>query len=214
MDPFLGLAVGIGLAAACGFRIFVPLLVMSIAANSGNLQLAAGFEWIATPEAMFAFGTATALEIAAYYIPAVDNLLDTVATPSAAVAGTIVTAACVANMDPFLTWSLAAIGGGGSALAVQGATTLTRFASTAGTGGLGNPLVSTAEAGGSATLSVLALAFPFVAAAAVLVAVFFIVKKAIALTRGRSAAKASAGPKVTIVDVQETPALPGSIDAS
>src|ERR1041385_6041987 len=102
MEPVLSFLVGVGLSAACGFRVFVPLLVVSMASSSGHLQLACGFEWMGSTAALIAFATATALEIAGYYLPWVDNLLDTVASPAAIIAGTIVTASLVADMSPFL----------------------------------------------------------------------------------------------------------------
>src|SRR5438445_8556680 len=160
METLLSICLGIGLSAACGFRIFVSLLVMSIAALSGHLTLAKGFEWIGSYPALIAFSVATLLEIAAYYIPWVDNLLDTIATPAAIIAGTLVTASLVTGTSPFLKWALAIIAGGGVAGIVQGTTVVARGASTAGTGGLANPLLATAELGGSVITAVLALLAP------------------------------------------------------
>lgn len=160
MDTFLSLCVGVGLAAACGFRVFVPLLVMSIASLSGHLTLAPSFQWIASYPALITFGVATVLEISAYYVPWLDNFLDTVASPAAVVAGTVVAASMVAGLDPFLQWTLAAIGGGGAAALVQAGSVLTRAASTAATGGLANPVVATAELGLSATSSVVWIFLP------------------------------------------------------
>ncbi|MGD9653323.1 MAG: DUF4126 domain-containing protein [Candidatus Dadabacteria bacterium] len=168
METLLAIFVGIGLAAACGFRIFVPLLVMSVASLSGQLTLSPEFAWIGTYPALAAFAIATIFEIAAYYVPWLDNLLDTVAVPAATVAGTIVMASAVSDMSPFLKWGLAVIVGGGVAGTVQGFTAITRIASTATTGGLGNSVVSTAEAGGSLVMSILALAVPVLAAILVL----------------------------------------------
>lgn len=177
METLLSIFVGVGLSAACGFRIFVPLLVMSIASLSGQLTLAPEFEWIGTYPALAAFGVATLFEISAYYIPWVDNLLDTVAIPAATVAGTIVMASAVAEMSPFLKWALAVIVGGGVAGTVQGLTSITRIASTATTGGLGNPVVSTVEAGGSVVMSILAIAVPVLAAVLVIAIMFFALRK-------------------------------------
>jgi hypothetical protein len=156
----MSVLVGLGLSAACGFRVFVPLLVVGIAARSGHLSLAAGFDWMGSDAALVAFGVATALEIAGYYIPWVDHVLDIVATPAAVVAGTLVTASMVTDMSPFLRWSLAVVAGGGIAGAVQVTTVVTRAASTASTGGLANPLVATAELGGSVVTSLMALIVP------------------------------------------------------
>jgi hypothetical protein len=162
METLLSIGLGVGLSAACGFRVFVPLLVMSVAAHAGHLSLAPGFEWIGTPPAVAAFAVATCLEIAAYFVPGVDNLLDAVATPAAIVAGTVVTAAAVSEMTPLLRWALAVIAGGGAAATVQVTTAFARGASTVTTGGLGNPLVATMELGGSITLSLLAIALPLI----------------------------------------------------
>lgn len=168
METALSVALGLGLAAACGFRIFVPLLLMSLAARAGALELAGGFTWIAGLPALIAFSVATALEIGAYFIPWVDNFLDSMATPAAVVAGGVVTASVVTDVEPWLRWTLLAIAGGGVAGAVQLGTVGVRQASVLGTGGLANPLVSGVEAVGSAGLTVLALALPAVALALVL----------------------------------------------
>jgi len=165
MDLLLGLLVGVGLSAACGFRVFVPLLGMSIASLSGHLTLASGFEWIGTWPALFAFGSATVLEIGAFYVPWIDNLMDTVATPAALVAGTMVTASQLGETSPFLKWSLAVIAGGGICGLVQSGTVITRAASSGSTGGLGNFAVSTVELVSSITMTFLVLVLPIIAIA-------------------------------------------------
>ncbi len=172
----LGICLGIGLSAACGFRVFVPLLVMNLASLSGHLHLAHGVEWIGSHPATIAFSVATALEIGGYYIPWVDHLLDTVATPVAVIAGTLVTASVVTDMSPFLKWTLAAIAGGGAAGLVQGGTVLVRGASTATTGGFGNPVVATLELLGALMTSLLALVAP-IAVVIVFVVVVLLVGK-------------------------------------
>ena len=173
MEILLSICLGIGLSAACGFRVFVPLLVMSIASLSGHLHLAHGFEWIGSSPALIALSVATALEIAGYYLPWVDHLLDTMATPAAVVAGTVVTASLVADMSPFLRWTLAVIAGGGAAGLVQATTVATRGASLVTTGGLGNPVVATLELAGAVVTSVLTLFVPVLVVA--LLAVFLVV---------------------------------------
>ncbi|MCM8528323.1 MAG: DUF4126 domain-containing protein [Lentisphaeraceae bacterium] len=170
MESLLAICVGIGLSAACGFRIFVPLLGLSIAANAGQLELASGFEWIGSPIAITAFAVATILEIGAYYVPWLDNLLDSITTPAAIVAGTILTGSMTGEMTPFLKWAVAIIAGGGTAGAIQSASVVLRGASTATTGGTGNAVVSTGELAGAATVTFLAIFIP--ALAAFLVAAF------------------------------------------
>jgi len=169
LDVILSVLVGVGLSAACGFRVFVPLMVISIASKTAHLALAPGFEWMGSWPALVAFSVATALEITAYYVPWLDNLLDSIATPAAIVAGIIVTAACVGDVSPFLKWTLAVIAGGGAAAGVQTVTVVARGASTATTGGIANWIVTTAENAGAAVVSALAVFVPLVAIAAIVV---------------------------------------------
>lgn len=187
METLLTIALGIGLAAACGFRIFVPPLVIGLAAQTGHLELAEGFRWMASTPALIVFGSATLLEVAAYYIPFFDNLLDTVATPSAVVAGVVVTASQVTELSPLLGWSIALVAGGGAAGAVQGLTTVTRGLSSVATGGFANPLLATVEAGGSLLMTVLAIVAPLVAVLLLAVGVLFVLQR---LTVVRSSAPA------------------------
>ena len=184
MEALLSIAVGLGLAAACGFRIFVPLLLISIAHKTDHLTLAEGFEWMGSTPAVITFACATLLEILAYYIPFFDNLLDTLATPSAVVAGIIATASQVGHMDPWLTWSVAIIGGGGAAGAVQGLTTITRQISSLATAGFGNPLVSTLEAGASFFFTILAIVVPLLAVLMLLIGLSYGTKKLIFRKKG------------------------------
>ena len=161
MELLLSIFVGLGLSAACGFRVFVPLLILSIAALGGQAHLTPQFGWIGTWPALIAFGVATVLEITGYYIPLIDHFLDTIATPAAVVAGSITTAALVTDLSPFLKWSLAIIAGGGLAGAVQSLTVVGRATSMVSTGGLGNHVVATTELVGAILISILSIALPF-----------------------------------------------------
>ena len=167
MELALSICLGIGLSAACGFRVFVPLLGMSVAALAGHLGLSHGFEWIGTWPACACFLTATALEVAAYYIPWVDNLLDSVATPAAVVAGTIIMAAVVSDMSPLMRWSLALIAGGGTAGVIQATSVALRGTSSVTTGGLANWIVASGELAVSVGTTVLSVLLPILTALAV-----------------------------------------------
>ena len=156
----LSVMVGVGLSAACGFRVFIPPLVIAIASKAGHITLGADFAWMGTDIALVSFGLAAVLEVGAYYIPWLDNALDAIAAPVAVVAGTLTSAAVFGDMSPWLKWSLAAIAGGGAAGAVQLTTTVTRGASSAHTGGMGNWVVSTVEGAGSIITAVLAIVIP------------------------------------------------------
>jgi len=177
METFLAIAVGIGLSAACGFRVFVPLLVMNLASLAGQLHLSSGFAWIGSYYATVAFSTATIVEILGYYIPWLDHVLDIVATPAAVIAGTVVTASVVTDISPFLKWTLALIAGGGIAGLVQGTTVALRATSSASTAGIGNPLFSTLELVGSMVMALLAVLVPILCLAIIAFFFIFVIRK-------------------------------------
>ena len=164
----MSILIGIALSATCGFRVFVPLLAVNIGTRAKDadgqplIELAAGFNWLSSDIAMMIFLVAAIFEIGGYYIPWIDNLLDSVASPAAIVAGTLITASFITGMDPWLQWLLALIAGGGVAGAVQATTVVTRASSPVTTGGLGNPIVSSVETSGAflgSALSILAAPF-------------------------------------------------------
>ena len=177
--------VGIGLSAACGFRVFLPLLVMNLASLTGYLPLAPGFEWVGGTPAMIVFATATVVELLAYYLPWMDNILDTITTPAAMVAGVVATASVLTDVSPLLKWTLAIIAGGGAAAIVQGVTSTLRLGSTALTGGAGNPVIATGEWIGAILTALLAILVPVICLVLLLLLVFFVVRKAGRLFFGR-----------------------------
>lgn len=177
METILSIAIGIGLSAACGFRVFVPFLVVNIAALTGYLQLSPNFEWIGSYPATIAFGTATLFEILAYYTPWLDHLLDVITSPAAIIAGTILTASFVTEVSPFLKWTLAIIAGGGTAALIQGATVALRAKSTTFIGGIGNPLISTIEGVGAVVTSLLAILVPVVCLLIIVLLCFWVIRK-------------------------------------
>lgn len=163
MNTALAICAGIALAAACGFRVFVPLLATALAAHLGYITPSPGMAWIAGTPALIILSVATVAEILGYYIPWVDHLLDTIASPAAVMAGTLAAAATFGNIDPALKWALALIAGGGAAAVFQSGTVVARAASGATTGGAGNPIVSTLENVGAIILSAIAILLPILA---------------------------------------------------
>ena len=152
----------------------MPLLAVSLAARTGWITLSPSFEWLGGTPAAVALATATILEIAAYYVPFFDNILDSVATPMAVVAGIVASASVLTDLPPWLQYAIAIIGAGGTAGAVQGATALLRLKSSAATAGLGNPVLATIELMSSVLLAVISLLFPLLAALLVFLLFLFI----------------------------------------
>lgn len=176
LSIFLSIALGVSLSAAAGFRVFVPFLIMSVAALSGHLSLGDSWSWIGTYPALLVFAIASVVEVVAYYVPLLDNVLDTITTPAAVIAGVLLTAASMTEVSPLLTWTLAIIAGGGTAALVQTGTVIVRGTSTMTTLGLGNFIVSTGELIGSAVASVLAIVLPLLAFILVILLLIWMVR--------------------------------------
>ncbi len=162
-ETLLSICLGIGLSASAGFRVFVPLFALSLAAYFNVWELNDSWSWIGSTSALVVLGVATLFEIFAYYMPYVDNLLDAITVPLATIAGTAIMVSTVADLSPVFTWAMAIIAGGGTAAAVAGTTSATRLASTTATAGIANPIVTTLETVTSIVGSVLAVFLPIVA---------------------------------------------------
>jgi len=170
-------ALGIGLSASAGFRVFIPMLVASIAAHTGVFPVHEGFQWLASWPAIICFGTATFIEILAYYIPFIDNLLDTITTPLAVVAGTLLLTSVLPIDNNMLKWITGLIFGGGAAATVQSGSVITRLASTKFTAGAGNHAVATGEHAAAIGTSLLSLVVPVLVATLVLLLIAFLLLK-------------------------------------
>ena len=192
-QSLLSVALGVGLAAAVGLRVFLPLLVVAIAAWAGMLPLSESFQWLGTWPAVLTLAVATVAEIAAYYLPGVDHLLDVVAAPAALVAGSVAAAAVMTDLPPLVKWITAIIAGGGAAGLTQGLSSLIRLKSTVTTGGLGNPIVATGEVGGSLLLSLLAIFMPVLGLVIVVLFLWIAVRTARRLLRRAQSAGPAAG---------------------
>ncbi len=177
MDTLLAICLGVALSAACGFRVFIPPFVMSASAIFGGADLPPSADWMETNAAFAALGAATLVEVAGFYVPWVDNLLDTIAMPAAIAAGTLITGSFAPELDPVLRWTMAGILGGGAAGGIQSLTSLTRLASTTSTGGIGNPVFSTLENILAVVFSLLAFALPLIAIAALIALALFAVRR-------------------------------------
>jgi Domain of unknown function (DUF4126) len=188
------IALGIGLAAATGFRVFVPLLVAALAARFGHLHLSEHFQWLATGPALVMLGTAAVAETLAYYVPGIDHALDVIASPATIVAGIVASAAVMTDLPPGVVWPIAIIGGGGVAGLTKGGSALLRAKSGLLTGGLANPVVSTAETLGATGLSLVAIVVPIVALVVAIALLAWSVRRFRRLLRRRSGATPNGVP--------------------
>jgi hypothetical protein len=169
--------IGIGLAAASGFRVFLPMFAVSLASYLGWIPMNDNFEWLSGLPTLITTGIATVIEILAYYIPVVDNFLDTISIPLATIAGSILFASQFMELGTFPQWALALIAGGGTAATISAGFAGTRAASTATTAGIGNNVVATTETAGAGLMSILSIFLPvlaFILATVLLILVLFL----------------------------------------
>ncbi|MBV8325970.1 DUF4126 domain-containing protein [Chryseobacterium sp.] len=171
----IGAFIGIGLAAATGFRVFLPLFIVSLASYFNWIPMNEQFQWLAGLPTLITTGIATIVEILAYYIPFIDHLLDTISVPMATVAGSILFASQFADLGTFPQWALALIAGGGTAATISSGFAGIRAASTATTGGLGNSVVGTTETAGAGIMSILAMAMPVIAAVLSIILIILVI---------------------------------------
>ena len=172
----LSLSLGLGLAAACGFRVFIPPLMMGVGSRLDLYKLEGSFVWVDDTWAIAIFAVATLLEIGGYFIPWIDNLLDAVATPAAIIGGIFVTSASLeGELDPSAQWALSVIAGGSVSGVIQLGTVATRAISTGTTGGLANPIISLLEA----VASILCILISLFLVAIIPIVIIFLIWKSI-----------------------------------
>jgi hypothetical protein len=193
-ESLISIGVGLALAAAAGFRVFVPLLALSLAARAGWVELSPSFEWLATTPATMALASAMVLEIAAYYVPFFDNLLDTLTAPVAVLAGIVASASLLTDLPPWLQYTIAIVGAGGTAGVVHASTSILRLKSSAATAGLGNPVIATLELIGSILIAIVGLLAPLVALIVAVVIVVMVTRRFNAWRLGNAPAPARSSP--------------------
>tara|TARA_B100001250_G_scaffold22496_1_gene18927 strand:+ start:192 stop:794 length:603 start_codon:yes stop_codon:yes gene_type:complete len=175
LETLMAVSLGLGLAAASGFRVFIPPFLYGLSLRFDMLPISLPMtglsEWMASDFGLIILGAAMLIEILGYYIPWIDNLLDTIASPAAILAGVLMMSSTLSDSNPMIQWGFSIIAGGGVSGTVQIGTVATRAVSTATTGGLANPVVSTVEAGACLVCTILALLLPIIALLLVIVLV-------------------------------------------
>lgn len=176
IETISAIALGIGLSASTGFRVFIPLLVAGLAAHIGILPLGASFMWMGSIPALLCFGVAAVVEVLAYYIPFVDNLLDTIATPLSVGAGTLLMTSVFPSDNEWMKWVMGFIIGGGAAVTIQSGSAATRLLSSKFSVGTGNSMISSGEGVAATGFSVLSIFIPIIVAIILMVLVFIILR--------------------------------------
>lgn len=190
IETISAIALGIGLSASTGFRVFIPLLVAGLASHFGILPLGENFAWMGSMPALIAFGVAVVVEVLAYYIPFVDNLLDSIATPLSIGAGTLLMTSVFPSDSEWMKWIVGFVVGGGAAATIQSGSAITRLFSSKFTAGAGNPVVSTGEGVAATGFSVVSLFLPVLVAIILITIIVLILRLGYKrLTKKRKIAK-------------------------
>lgn len=199
---------GIGLASSAGLNAYIPLLAAGLLSRFTDvLSLGPGWQWLENPWALGILAVLLVVESCADKIPALDHVNDVLQTLVRPASGGIVFGAGATATTGEAAAAAEAGGGVDVWLAVAGAAialffhllkALVRLMVNAVSGGVGAPVVSTAEDATSAVLSVLAVLLPvlvvlFVSAVAV-VGVWLVVRLRRRRRRGEAAADGGGGP--------------------
>ena len=181
---------GISLASASGFRVFLPPFLLSLAVRTDTLVSfdLSGTEFVIfdSNAAVLILGIACLAEFGAYYVPWLDNVLDTIASPAAVLSGIGMTSMVLVGSDPIIQWSFAIIAGGGSAGIIQATTVVIRGLSSTLTLGFGNSFVASGENIASIVLTIAALIAPIIAAIFAIIVISVLVRQAIKIDKIQS----------------------------
>ena len=176
----MGASTGIGLAAASGFRVFLPPFLLSVWFKLGLMDVdleGSDFEFLSSDMSLIVMGSASLMEILAYKVPFLDNALDAVATPLAGLAGVTVVAITLQGTDPAIQWAFAIIAGGSTSIGIQSATVAGRGLSSVASLGVANPILSMVEDIFSLLIVLIALLAPFLALIGILFALGILVSR-------------------------------------
>ncbi|HKU82141.1 MAG TPA: DUF4126 domain-containing protein [Candidatus Tumulicola sp.] len=168
MDAASQYALAYALTTSAGVRALLSLAAVAVATHFHLLHPPAGFAWLGSTAAMWSLGALAVLEILADKVPLLDHVLHVAQIALKPAAAAIVVGGSVHAQSHEALVTLMVLGAL-NALGVHAAVASVRGASTIATGGIANPVVSSAEDAGSIGALVVAFAAPFVAAAMALV---------------------------------------------
>lgn len=141
----INILLGLALATATGFRIFLPMFLLSFTSHIGWVTLPQKLSWLEGETALFVLGVAMLIELVSYFIPGVDNIMDIIDTPIAVIVGFLVVFSVI-EVNSMMEWILAVVIGGIVPAVIKACKATIRGGVTLLMGGLGNGLFSIVEA--------------------------------------------------------------------
>ncbi len=195
---FTNLLGAIGLGSASGLNAWIPLLGLGIAQRVGAVTLTEPFDRLGSNTALALLALVFLIDLIGDKIAVIDHVLHAVGTVVAPVSGAIVFAAQDNLLSQSHPWA-AAFAGVVLGESVQLARGAVRPAVTAGTAGVGNPVVSAVEDAVAAVMTVLAIVVP-VLAFLLLVALVVVLWRRVRRWRRRRAGRRAAASAATSVE--------------
>ncbi len=157
----------VGLAGAAGLNAWLPLLISAVLDRLGVVDLAEPFAALSSDAGLATLAVLLAADLVGDKIPGVDHALHAAGAVIAPVSGALLFVGQTGDATD-IPALVAALVGALTAGTLHGGRAALRPVSTAGTGGMGNPVVSLAEDVGSLGLTIAAFALPLLALLAVL----------------------------------------------
>jgi hypothetical protein len=156
-----------GLAGAAGLNAWIPLLTTALLARAGAIDLAEPYDDLTSTPGLILLGVAFAADFVGDKVPVVDHVLHAIGSVVNPAAGAVLFAGST-GVETDIPTIVALLAGGSVAGALHAGRATVRPASTAGTAGIGNPVLSLLEDAGSLALTGFALLLPIIAFLAVI----------------------------------------------
>ncbi len=148
MITVVQLMMGVSLAACCGLRAWMPMLIVGLLAKACYVELSPTFSFLARNDALIIFGVATVLELVGDKVIVIDHFLDAVGTIVRPTVGTVLASSMLTKVDPLVATTFGLIAGGSTAFTIHAGKSLLR-AKCSGLAhfhvGVGNAALSTVE---------------------------------------------------------------------
>lgn len=184
----------IGLGAASGLNAWIPLFGLGVAERLGLVTLDAPYDVVGSTQALVVLGALLVVDLVGDKVPVIDHVLHVVGMVVAPVTGAVMLLAqenLLSQSHPGVAAAVGVVLGG----SVHLSRSAVRPVVTAGTAGVGNPVVSAVEDAVSLALTVLAVVVPVLAFVALVVGSVVLWRKVHAWRR-RRAERDAAGPPV------------------
>ena len=182
----LCILIGVGLSCAIGFKIILPVFVLSLLSYFGEIELNESYSWLSSKYTLVALGIAFCYETLSTLIPGLAGMQKFMAVFIAPLVAFWVSVAILpSETSEFIKWSSALICGTTS-FGVAATTSGIRASTAFVTGGANAPVSGGVEIGASLLSSILAMICPILIPIFIIIVciiLFFVIRKILSIRK-------------------------------